>query len=440
MSSTLRTASSLATGTRIDNLRIDAVLGQGSFSISYLASDSLQGKQFVLKEYCPLQWAERLADGKLQAKDSASDEFHAGLQRFLSEGRVLAGLQHPNIIEVVRCFEARGTAWMLMPYYPGEVLGDLLERQGPLGLAQVQAMLFPLLGALHYLHRNSVIHQDIKPSNIYITTEGQPLLLDFGAALDSEQSRGSAMGSPGYAAPEQHVGAGSIGPWTDIYGLAATLYRAITGRIPPDSQQRLEAVSQGLADPLQALAAQQAAGLPGSFLQAIQAGLQLQPDQRPRNVTAWSKLFADIQPALWADDKTTVQSKSRRSVLTSGRTPSPGVTEYSTEGRAWLPMVLLGVFVIGLVVLVFYLLGGDPGPSPDDETSAVDTGEPSTELVIGSRDPELNRRWLAALEADTIFGYQQFRQDYPNSLHEADAKLHLARLDDALWETLDADG
>lgn len=424
----------LQAGTRIDNLRIERVLGQGSFSISYLVSDSLQGKQFVLKEYCPPHWVERLAGGSLQA--IAVTEFRSGLQQFLSEGRILAGLRHNNIIEVLRCFEARGTAWMQMPWYPGELLSDLLERQGPLKYQQLDALLSPLLEALQYLHQQSVIHQDIKPSNIFITSEGQPLLLDFGAALHTQQLQHGAMGSPGYAAPEQQTGSGSIGPWTDVYGLAATLYRAITGQIPPSSQTRLEALARGLPDPLPAMDTRVTAGLPAGWTSAIQAGLQLPADQRPRKVTEWSKMFSISLDQ--TQDK--ARNKSRRSVLGTGRELPEGSTEYSSEGRAWLPLALLGVFVLGLGLLVFYLFSGDPELTSGDEPKPGEPTAAGVEQSTDSRDPELNRRWQDALEADTIFAYQQFRQDYPNSLHEADANQHLARLDDALWQSIDAEG
>lgn len=423
-------------GTRIDNLRIERVLGQGSFSISYLVSDSLQGKQYVLKEYCPLNWVERLEDGSLQSLASTATDFHNGLQQFLSEGRTLAGLQHRNVIEVLRCFEARGTAWMLMPWYPGELLSHLLERQGPLHQAQLDALLPPLLDALQYLHQQSVIHQDIKPSNIYITSDGQPVLLDFGAALIAQQAQSGAMGSPGYAAPEQQLGSASIGPWTDIYGLAATLYRAITGEIPPAAQTRLEAVGQGLDDPLAAIDAMATATLRASWTVAIQAGLQLQPDLRPRKVSEWSRMFAISHQATLDDTR----NEPRHSVLRAGRNLPRDSAGYDSEGRAWLPIALLGFFMLGLVILVVYLFSGDSGQAPVDEPMSGEPAGAGIEQHVDSRDPELNRRWQEALEADTIFAYQQFRQDYPNSLHEADANLHLARLDDALWQTVDAEG
>jgi formylglycine-generating enzyme required for sulfatase activity/serine/threonine protein kinase len=426
-------ANYLATGSRIDQLRITRLLGQGSFAVSYLAIDTLTQRECVLKEYLPPQLAVRQADGSLRAANPEADAgFRQGIQEFLAEGRIQAGLEHPNIVEVTRCFEAHGTAYLQMPYVPGSTLSELMERQGPLDAGQIKSLLLPLLDALEYLHQHSVIHQDIKPSNIYLTGTGTPLLLDFGAAHQARKARiqdmGSRLGSPGYAAPEQESGSGAIGPWTDIYGLAASLYRLIGNRVPVTALQRMEAISSGLPDPLPPLTPAHLQHLPDGWLQAINQGLKLAADQRPQSVREWSRAFAE--PSV----------RTRRSVL-SDQTQPPA-EEVDTEGRAWLPLVLVGVFALGLLVLVLYLFSDtfnkdQNGPQQEVASPRADerqSGAPS------SRDPELNRRWQEALEADTIYAYQLFRQDYPNSIHEAGALQHLSRLDDALWQASDAEG
>jgi len=240
-------ALALAPGSVVDKLRIDRVLGQGAFGITYLVTDEVLGKSFALKEYLPREHAIRGEDGSLQAVNEASTAlFNAGLSYFLTEGRTVAPLDHPNIVTVFRCFEVNGTAYLLMPYYRGEALHSLLRRSGTLTAEETLALVFPLLDALDYIHRQGVIHQDIKPANIYITDNGSPILLDFGAA-------GQRLGSEGYAAAEQSDTNGHIGPWTDIYGLAATLYRSITGQVPVAATQRQRALAQGDPDPLQPL-------------------------------------------------------------------------------------------------------------------------------------------------------------------------------------------
>ena len=179
----------LAPGFIVDKLRIDRVLGQGAFGITYLVTDEVLGKSFALKEYLPREHAIRRQDNSLQAASGPSTAlFTAGLDNFLTEGRTVAPLDHPNIVTVFRCFEANGTAYLLMPYYRGEALHTLLRRSGTLTAAEALALILPLLDALEHIHRQGVTHQDIKPANIYITDDGSPILLDFGAAgqrLDS---------------------------------------------------------------------------------------------------------------------------------------------------------------------------------------------------------------------------------------------------------------
>ncbi len=173
----------LSPGTVIDNLRVDRVLGVGSFGMTYLVTDQVLNKTFALKEYLPGDQVSRTGDGRLlPLNESAVAAFSAGLGHFLAEGRAVAQLDHPNIVKVLRCIEANGTAYLLMPYYRGEALHKLLKRSGVFTQDEALALARPLLGALEYLHGKGLVHQDIKPANIYITETGQPILLDFGAA------------------------------------------------------------------------------------------------------------------------------------------------------------------------------------------------------------------------------------------------------------------
>jgi formylglycine-generating enzyme required for sulfatase activity len=419
----------LEPGSRIDNLRIVRVLGRGAYGITYLVNDPVLGSQFALKEYFPQSQVSREQNGAVQVLEPADESiFRQGMAEFLSEGRMLAGLQHAHIINVFRCFEANNTAYLQMPYYQGEPLNQLLERNGPLNQEELEALLFPLLDALQYLHKHSVIHQDIKPSNIYITSSGEPLLLDFGTARQLATSgRGSSHGSPGYAAPEQELGTGPVGPWTDIYGMAACVYRALTGTIPASARQRTEALKQGLKDPLGSIDQHAIHPFSAEWLAALSKGLGLQADSRPRTVSDWLQLF-DRKPG-----------KTRRSVLEPPARQSSTKLEYDTEGRAWLPIILLGIFAIALGILVFYLFVGSP-VEQSGKADLAPTAEQEAIQSVRPSDPEQSRRWQEALEADTLYAYQRFMQDYPQSIHEPAARQHMERLDDTLWQKVDAEG
>ena len=175
-------AITLAPGTRVDSLRVDRALGQGAFGVTYLVTDTVLDKSFALKEYLPAGLVERIEDGSLKpSNDDSRRRFDEGLAAFIAEGRTLARLEHPNVARVVRCFEANGTAYLQMPWYHGDSLHALLRRGGTLDREEALALSVPLLEALEYVHGRNVTHRDIKPANIYITREGEPVLIDFGA-------------------------------------------------------------------------------------------------------------------------------------------------------------------------------------------------------------------------------------------------------------------
>jgi formylglycine-generating enzyme required for sulfatase activity len=404
-----RAAADLPPGALVDTLRIDRVLGAGAFGITYLVTDTLLGTPFALKEFLPRDRVRRLPDGRLQplgaAEGSAPADapFAAGLEHFVAEGRTVARLAHGNIVKVYRCFEANGTAYLLMPWYQGEALHKLLGRGGTFSEEEALALARPLLDALEYLHRQGVVHQDIKPANIYITEDGNPILLDFGAAGRRR------LGSEGYAAAEQTEPEGNIGPWTDIYGLAATLYRCVGGRIPVAASQRQAARMEQEADPLEPLSRLLPRKEYARIIPALEQGLALDAAARPQSVGAWRPAFAG--------------SAVRR----------------AAEEREWLPLILLGLFVVLLGAAVVYLLvdqGADWGADGDAADAARSSAQ-APALAPGPAfgiAPEETARWQAALDADTVYAYRLFMTDFPGSIHDDQARLHLQRLDNQAWE------
>ena len=412
----------LTPGSIVDKLRIDRVLGQGAFGIIYLVTDEVLGKSFALKEYLPRDYTVRRQDGSLQAASEASETlFTTGLSYFLTEGRTVAPLDHPNIVTVFRCFEANGTAYLLMPYYRGEALHTLLRRSGTLTVAETMALILPLLDALEFNHRQGVIHQDIKPANLYITDSGSPILLDFGAAgqrLDGGPSTRLKLGSEGYAAAEQSEASGRIGPWTDIYGLAATVYRSISGQVPVAATQRQRALSQGVPDPLLPLVSLVTEREFDGLLDAINQGLELNPESRPQSVYQWRALFD--------------QSKLSQ-VSANAEFP----IDIEPEGREWLPFILLGTFLVVITSAAIYLLTGS------GTGDAAGKGSQSAESVLAKdadTSPQELTSWQAALEADTANAYQLFLQDFPQSFHAAQISTQLGVLDEKAWQEAIADG
>ncbi len=276
----------LPQGTRIREFEFRRVLGHGGFGMTYLGWNVALDIPVAIKEYLPSDLATREQNLSVvpQAPRTASD-FHWGLERFLDEARILARLQHPNIVRVHHFFEAHSTAYIAMDYVEGEDLSAYLTRKGTLSEDELKGILYPLLSALEVVHRADFLHRDIKPSNIILRTEdGSPVLLDFGAARQAMGAKSRSVTSivtPGYAPIEQYSSRGRQGAWTDIYALGGVCYRALTGQIPDDATDRMR------DDPLIPLSQRCASRVSGAFLAAIDAALAVNEEDRPQSVEAW---------------------------------------------------------------------------------------------------------------------------------------------------------
>ena len=173
----------LPIGYRLQNYRIEGVLGVGGFGVTYLAVRATLGHQVAIKEYLPNEFAVR--DGTTVHPKSTSDrsDFEWGLTRFLEEAKTLARFEHRNLVRVRDYFEGNHTAYIVMDYEDGEPLDRLLERHGTLTEAQLKRVLLPIVDGLREVHAAGFLHRDIKPSNVYVRRSDESLvLLDFGAA------------------------------------------------------------------------------------------------------------------------------------------------------------------------------------------------------------------------------------------------------------------
>jgi serine/threonine protein kinase len=283
----------LQPGQTIGRYEILALLGRGGFGITYRARDTQLNREVAIKEYLPSALAMRQGGtAVLPQSTRMADDFTWGRDRFVEEGRTLATLQHaPAIVEVFDFLEANGTAYIVMKLMPGETLEDRLQR-GALDQPAIERILWPLLEGLQQVHATGYLHRDIKPANILLDAQGNPTLIDFGASRAAMAGRTTvltAIFTPGYAAPEQFSSA-KQGPWTDIYGLAATLYHAITGTTTPSAFDRL------IEDTFRPLAEIKPAGFTPHLLSGIDAGLVLRADSRPQSIADWRRALTGDAP------------------------------------------------------------------------------------------------------------------------------------------------
>jgi len=272
---------SLPRGYALHEYRIEQTLGIGGFGLTYLATDSNLNLQVAIKEYLPGDLALRDDDQSVRPKSDASlDSFNWGLSRFLEESRTLASFRHPNIVRVLRFFEANLTAYMVMEFVAGESLNEWIRKRRPLDQSTVLAIASPLLDGLEVIHGAGYLHRDIKPANIFIREDGSPVLLDFGSArMASVGTELTAIVTPGYAPIEQYHSQGKQGPWSDLYAFGGVLYWIVTGNRPIEAAAR---VHEELLKP--AVKAADGSLYGADLLAAVDWALSPREQQRPQSV------------------------------------------------------------------------------------------------------------------------------------------------------------
>ncbi|MFA8394553.1 serine/threonine protein kinase [Burkholderia ubonensis] len=281
----------LPLGHRLGELQLDEVLGIGGFGIVYRAFDRTLRRAVAIKEYMPSMLATRGGDYTVSLRSERfAPAFDAGRGAFLNEARLLAQFDHPGLVKVLHFWESHGTAYMVMPFYEGRTLKQLLDGGVQMSETQLRDVVAALLGALDTLHRAQCFHRDVALDNVLIRPDGNAILLDFGAArkqIGDLVDDGAMMIKPGYAPIEQYTDdpAFSQGPWTDLYALGAVMHAMITGELPP------AAVVRSIKDTYRPLATRELPARerysPG-FLAAVDHALQLRIADRPESVAAFA--------------------------------------------------------------------------------------------------------------------------------------------------------
>lgn len=259
---------------------VGRVLGHGGFGITYLSWDLNLERKVAVKEYMPGGVAVRTqhATEVMPSSGDMRKDFEYGLQRYLDEARTVARFQaHPAIVSVLNFFRANGTAYLVMEYLEGVTLERYLETNGNrTTMETVLTVMTPVMEALHTVHQQGILHRDVSPDNIYITRKWQVKVLDFGAAryaLGQKSRNLSVILKEGYAPIEQYHSKGNQGPWTDVYACGATIYRALTGVIPPGSLDRM---TEDKMHPLRQFGVE----MTDPQERAILKALAVQPEQR----------------------------------------------------------------------------------------------------------------------------------------------------------------
>lgn len=267
--------------------RIEKVLGQGGFGITYLATQELLERKVCIKEFFFKNSCSRTVTGEVVLGTDGNNELaERFLNKFIKEARTISKLEHPNIIRILDVFKKNGTVYYVMNYVDGQSLDDIVKQRGALLECEAIEYITQIASALDYLHQHKINHLDVKPANIMIRKDdNKAILIDFGISKQydekGEQTSTTPVGlSYGFAPIEQYKpgGVSSFSPSTDIYSLGATLYKLITGNTPP---QAIDLLNEELPD---------ISNVSSNIASAITKSMQIKSDNRPKSISE----FLDI--------------------------------------------------------------------------------------------------------------------------------------------------
>ena len=292
--------------------KIQAILGQGGYGITYLAEQTTLGRQVAIKEFFMKDYCGR-ASGSPEVTlgtDGSREMLLRYREKFKKEAATLARLNHPNIVRVIDMFEENNTYYYVMEYADGPSLSQIIKERVKLPTDEALAMIRQVADAVSYLHQKGVCHYDIKPANILTNSMGKAILADFGLAKQydeqGEETSTTPVGkSKGYAPPEQYK-AGSVStfsPETDIYALAATLYKLLTGITPIESISRVdEEIDFSI--------------LPANFAGPIRHAMSLKRKDRYQSIEAFMraiKIDEKIEEPVWDETDPEMEPKIKKS-------------------------------------------------------------------------------------------------------------------------------
>lgn len=320
------TPAALPDGTVIGGYRLLRRLSAGGFGIVYLAL-APDGQQVAVKEYLPASLTTREPSQRLpKVSPDKLALYRLGLKSFFEEGRALAQISHPSVVNVLNFFRENETVYMVMNYLEGATLQDFvlaarrLRQTRVLGEATIRSLFDEILRGLRIVHQRKMLHLDLKPANLFITDEDRAVMLDFGAAREVLSKEGRfirPMYTPGFAAPEMYRRELTLGPWTDIYAIGASLFACMSGGPPPEAPKRQT------QDTLTATLDRLRPAYSDSLLDVVRWCMQLDALQRPQSVFALQRALSrepEPRPARLAF---TARLRPRQGVTPQGA-PTPG--------------------------------------------------------------------------------------------------------------------
>jgi len=367
---------------------IESILGRGGFGITYKALDTNLNRIVAIKEFLPLELCYRdKTDSINPLSQEDCEQYKWGLERFITEAQTLAQFEHPNIVRVIAVFEENNTGYMVMNYEDGQELNDILKRKKTLTEPELVSIILPLLDGIDKVHETGFIHRDIKPQNIIIRPDGTPVLIDFGSArqaLGGKTKTLTALVTPGYAPFEQYYSkSDKQGPWTDIYAMAATAYRCMTGTVPLNSVDRSEAIIHGQPDYIVHAIDAGKGNYSKHLLKAIDHGLEFNPKDRPQTITDWKEDFRKVKRPERLHYRNEADVPTHDAFANQTRVvKTPDVTQRPSHSISLLPTI------IALLVMLLIVSGYHYRETIEEFMSTHDAVKVADKPLIAPQQPE----------------------------------------------------
>jgi serine/threonine protein kinase len=325
--------------------RIERVLGQGGFAVTYLALDEQLQRWVAVKELFP---EGSLRDGLFIVPGRTSAvSFPATKSRFVEEARTVASLRHKNVVTIYEVLEANNTAYLVMEFIDGWSVADAIAANGRFTSAQVRTVLNEGLDALAYLHDHNVLHRDITPANVMLERSGRVVLIDFGSArrFAARTSQMTKVVTAGYSPLEQYSD-GDLTPAADLYSLSAMGYFAVIGSPPPAATDRVANDVKLLEWP----ADFNDAGLSS----ALTTGLTIRPEGRPQSAASYRHLLNGDQVTtqiVTGDSSAHTQLVRTQIVTDSAVHSAPEVVHGTPSAKGRSTKLIVAIAIAGLLAV-----------------------------------------------------------------------------------------